>query len=109
VCLAIALPLGEQDLKRDVLRKIEAALGRVRTQDKFAPREIDIDILMADGRPLNLSRWNDAFVIMPMSELLPQFEHPRLRRPLEHVARGVQEKTWIVRRPDALDTISQKL
>lgn len=34
-------------LKQEVLRKIEAALGRKRTQDRYAPREIDLDIALA--------------------------------------------------------------
>ena len=33
-------------LKYDVLRGIEHALGRVRTHDKYAAREIDLDVLL---------------------------------------------------------------
>jgi 2-amino-4-hydroxy-6-hydroxymethyldihydropteridine diphosphokinase len=35
------------DLKRS-LREIEDCVGRVRTQDKFAPRTIDLDLLLYD-------------------------------------------------------------
>ncbi len=38
-------PLG---LKYDVLRDIEKSLGRVRHNDKYAPRTIDLDILVYD-------------------------------------------------------------
>ena len=36
--------MGPRDLKFGVLRCIEAALGRVRTQDRYAPRTIDLDV-----------------------------------------------------------------
>ncbi len=35
-----------RDLGRDVLRPIEDQLGRVRTADKYAPRTIDLDVLL---------------------------------------------------------------
>ena len=35
-------------VKRDVLRRIEEGLGRVRTTDKYAPRVIDLDLLIYD-------------------------------------------------------------
>ncbi|MDX9973070.1 MAG: 2-amino-4-hydroxy-6-hydroxymethyldihydropteridine diphosphokinase [FCB group bacterium] len=42
----IATTLGARALKNDVLRAVEAALGRVRGADKYAPRTIDLDILL---------------------------------------------------------------
>jgi len=38
--------LGARELKFKVLRKIEAELGRVRTDDSYAPRTIDLDLLL---------------------------------------------------------------
>src|SRR5690349_15679398 len=35
-------------LKWQVLRPIEAALGRRRTRDKYSPRTIDLDLLLYD-------------------------------------------------------------
>src|SRR3990170_4754101 len=40
------LPPGE--LKHSLLRRIERELGRVRTEDKHAPRAIDLDLLLYD-------------------------------------------------------------
>ncbi|MDY0000560.1 MAG: 2-amino-4-hydroxy-6-hydroxymethyldihydropteridine diphosphokinase [Polyangia bacterium] len=37
---------GARRLKLDVLRPIEDSLGRVRTGDRYAPRPIDLDLLL---------------------------------------------------------------
>ena len=36
-------------LKHQVLRRIETSLGRLRTSDKFAPRTIDLDLVLYDN------------------------------------------------------------
>ena len=41
--------LDPRTLKFDVIRRIEAALGRVRTEDAYAARPIDLDILLYDA------------------------------------------------------------
>jgi hypothetical protein len=56
------------DVKREVVDRIESELGRTRTGDKYAPRTIDIDIVMDSGEALNLELWNHAFVVLPMSD-----------------------------------------
>ncbi len=40
---------GAKEFKWDVLRPLEAELGRVRTEDRYAPRPIDLDILLFDS------------------------------------------------------------
>ncbi len=40
--------LAPADLKQNVFRRIEQALGRARTGDKYAPRTIDLDLLLYD-------------------------------------------------------------
>lgn len=42
----ILTPLPPRTLKFEVLRLIEAALGRVRSEDRYAPRTIDLDVLL---------------------------------------------------------------
>lgn len=108
VCVSLRADLQEDALKKTVLLPIEQAMGRVRSHDKNAPRPIDIDVLMQDRRPLNLQRWNYAFVILPMSELLPDFVHPATHRPLAEIAKSTQEKIWIVRRTGILGTAKEQ-
>ena len=68
-----------RSLKFDVLRPLEAALGRVRGADRFAAREIDLDIavfgsLVADEPGLRIpdpSLRTRAFLALPILELAP--------------------------------------
>jgi 2-amino-4-hydroxy-6-hydroxymethyldihydropteridine diphosphokinase len=79
----IETDLGVADIDR-TLRRIEDAHGRVRGQDRFAPRTLDIDILTygdligtPDGRELprdEILRY--AFVLGPLAEVAPQEVHP---------------------------------
>ena len=79
-------------LKRDILRRIEARLERVRTQDKYAPRTIDLDIAFYGHDVLGLiiedfeggkemlypdpdvTRY--AYTALPLADLDPTFVHP---------------------------------
>jgi 2-amino-4-hydroxy-6-hydroxymethyldihydropteridine diphosphokinase len=90
------------DLKEQIIRPIEAGLGRIRYADRNAPRTIDIDIVLFDETPLNVEFWNYAFVAVPLAELIPDFEHPIRREKLIRVAERLQGQIWIVRRPDVL-------
>ncbi len=103
LCMRYEASTDEEDLKRLVLLPIETSLGRVRTTDKNAPRTIDIDILVADGRPVNPRRWTHAFVVVPLAELLPDFKHPLSGQSLGQAAAAAVAETWIVRRADILE------
>jgi 2-amino-4-hydroxy-6-hydroxymethyldihydropteridine diphosphokinase len=68
------------------LRQIEDAHGRVRGDDKFCPRTLDIDLLTYGDlvRPeLDLPRdeiLRHAFVLRPLAEVAPHERHPQLGR-----------------------------
>ena len=57
---------------------------------------------MADGKPINLDRWNNPFVVLPMAELEPELIHPTNNQMLRIVAERMSSQTWIVKRPDVL-------
>ena len=69
-------PLNPNGLKQKIIKSIEDTLGRIRSKDKYAPRTIDIDIIMIDEIPFNLNLWNNPFVVVPLAELVPEFNHP---------------------------------
>jgi 2-amino-4-hydroxy-6-hydroxymethyldihydropteridine diphosphokinase len=76
------------------LKAIEAALGRMRPpgtpeEGRFAPRTVDIDIVFYGRRVISgrdevhvphLLAHERAFVLRPLADLAPQFEHPTLYR-----------------------------
>ncbi len=99
-CALARTPLDVQGFKKQVIRPIEEALGRVRTADKFAPRTIDIDILFFDEEPFG-DFLSHAFVIVPLAEIAPQFRHPLLYNlSMAQLAEQLRSQTWIIPRPD---------
>jgi 7,8-dihydro-6-hydroxymethylpterin-pyrophosphokinase len=94
--------MNASQLKRKVAGPIEKALGRRRSNDKNAPRTIDVDILLEDGRAVNAGLWKHPFVILPMAELLPQYAHPVTGRRLAEEAPLAAGSVWIRRRPDVI-------
>jgi 2-amino-4-hydroxy-6-hydroxymethyldihydropteridine diphosphokinase len=97
--------LNPKELKQKIIRTIETALGRVRSKNRNAPRTIDIDIIMVDDQPFNLERWNNPFVVVPMSELEPELLHPIENQKLSLVAERMRSQTWIRMRPEILKSM----
>jgi 2-amino-4-hydroxy-6-hydroxymethyldihydropteridine diphosphokinase len=104
-CVLFLTPLGADELKEQIIRPIEAKLGRVRGPDKNAPRTIDIDIILFDEEPFIGEFWSNAFVVVPLADLLPDFHHPFNYERLVHVAAHMRRQTWIQARPDVLGSI----
>ncbi len=101
LCVLFATDLRQPyDLKEQIIRPIEAQLGRIRYADKNAPRTIDLDIVLFDDKPLNVEFWDYVFVVVPLAELIPDFLHPVSGEKLSRVSEQVQGQAWIVRRSD---------
>ncbi len=95
----IETDMSPQELKHRVLRKIEDDLGRVRTHDKYAPRPIDLDLILYDDLALKtkdltlpspeiLSR---PFVAFPLSELSPGLVLPETGVSINQVLTGLSQ------------------
>jgi 2-amino-4-hydroxy-6-hydroxymethyldihydropteridine diphosphokinase len=108
VCVCFVSPVDSNELKRDIVGSIESALGRARTSDKNSPRTIDIDILMQADQPMNIERWAQAFVVVPMADLLPNLLHPLSHKRLAEEAADARASTWIQRRPDVLKGLGEE-
>jgi len=94
--LLVDTDLPPHELKYDVLRPLEAQLGRVRTADKFAPRPIDLDIALYGDQvfhdalhgivipdPDIVTR---AHIALPLADLAPGFVHPTAGKTLAEIA-----------------------
>lgn len=99
-CVLLLTTLDASELKEQVLRTIEEKLGRVREKNKFAPRTIDIDIILFDDEPYGEEFWSNAFVVVPLADILPEFHHPFNYEKLIQVSKHMRRQTWIVARPE---------
>lgn len=99
------------------LREIEADLGRVRTEDKYAARIIDLDlsllgttifsspeITLPDPDILVL-----AHIAVPLAELRPDFVHPISGEPLSEIANRLRPGTHFTPRPDVSEALRASL
>ncbi len=99
---AIETALPPKALKEKVLRPIESALGRVRGRDKFAPRTIDLDILLYDGRLLEPEVWEQPYLSIPLAEILPDYIHPEKGERLAEAARRMRLPSGFFPRPEVV-------
>ena len=88
------------------LQAIETALGRTRPPGtpeagRFAPRSVDIDILFYDDRVISVSDalhvphlllHERAFVLRPLVDLAPEFEHPILYRTVRELLDELEDE-----------------
>jgi dihydroneopterin aldolase/2-amino-4-hydroxy-6-hydroxymethyldihydropteridine diphosphokinase len=92
--LKIETEIAPLELKLDVLRDIEGRLGRKRTEDKYAPRTIDIDIIVYGDVCLSTKDLiipdpeikKRAFLAVPLCEIEPELVLPTTGRPIKEVA-----------------------
>jgi 2-amino-4-hydroxy-6-hydroxymethyldihydropteridine diphosphokinase len=63
-----------EPLKRD-LQLIEQSLKRVRTKDKYAPRTIDLDIVVWDGQIIDQDFYTRTYLKAAVLEVLPQLKY----------------------------------
>ncbi len=86
--------LPPAELRRAVLRRIESDLGRVRTEDRYAPRTIDLDILVYGDVVLTTDELvipdpeieQRAFLAVPLHELAPNLVLPGSERTIRQIA-----------------------
>jgi 2-amino-4-hydroxy-6-hydroxymethyldihydropteridine diphosphokinase len=100
-----------QRLKREVLRPVEALLGRVRTGDRFAPRTIDLDLVLhgdAGPSPSGLGLPDpdlvrEVHLAVPAAEVLPDWRHPATGEPLSVIAERLLAALPAAARPRRLE------
>jgi 2-amino-4-hydroxy-6-hydroxymethyldihydropteridine diphosphokinase len=106
--VVVETDLDPEAFKREVLAAIEARLGRRRTADRWAPRTIDLDLVLWDdevrevgGRPVpHPDLLTRAHAAVPVAEVLPDATHPVTGERLTEIARRLVAQGGIARRPD---------
>jgi 2-amino-4-hydroxy-6-hydroxymethyldihydropteridine diphosphokinase len=106
---AVQTQLSASLLKSLVLRPIEIQLGRVRTLNKYAPRTIDLDILIYDERLIDPHLWEFFFLAAPLAELIPDYPHPQIGETLAQAAQRLAESTPARPRPEVLAQRARRL
>jgi 2-amino-4-hydroxy-6-hydroxymethyldihydropteridine diphosphokinase len=106
-CALFISRFSQADLKEQILLPIELELGRRRTADKFAPRTIDIDIIIFDDHPCDDKYWEQAFVIVPLAEIYPQYQNPLTQESVMKTATRLRQQVWMETRPRVLSRFNR--
>ncbi len=101
--ILVCTDLPQAALKEKIIHPIEMRLGRRRSQDKYAPRTIDIDIIIYGDAVLDSMLWTHAHLALPVAELLPGLVEPDSGRSLEQIANGLAHQAGITPCPDVLE------
>ncbi len=102
LAMKVLTGLDLKALKEHVLSRIERDLGRVRGEDKNAPRTIDIDILAFNGAVAEPRLWERPYEAIPLADLLPDLIHPARDVNLREVARELLDTSVATPRPDLI-------
>jgi 2-amino-4-hydroxy-6-hydroxymethyldihydropteridine diphosphokinase len=95
LCLLYKSVHSRESLKGDVIQVIETRLGRNRTDDKFAPRTMDIDVILFDWEPIDTDWLKLAYVVVPLAEIYPDFKNPITGETLEETATRLRREVWL--------------
>jgi 2-amino-4-hydroxy-6-hydroxymethyldihydropteridine diphosphokinase len=101
-CVLLTTSLGQKELKEQALLPIEKELGRQRSANKFAPRTIDIDIVIFDGKSCDDKYWEQAFVVVPLAEIHPEYQNPLTRGSILQSAARLRQQIWMETHPEVL-------
>jgi 2-amino-4-hydroxy-6-hydroxymethyldihydropteridine diphosphokinase len=105
-CILLVTPLNQVQLKETVILPIELQLGRERTDDKFAPRSMDIDIVLFDGQSCDEKYWEQSFVVVPLAEIYPEYINPLTHESISKTATRLRQSIWMEARRDVLSQFS---
>lgn len=101
-CVSLFTSFDQRALKQNVLLPTEARLGRKRSENKFAPRTMDIDIVLFDGHSCDDKYWEQAFVVIPLAEIYPEYENPLTHETVAETATRLRKEIWIEARQGVL-------
>jgi 2-amino-4-hydroxy-6-hydroxymethyldihydropteridine diphosphokinase len=90
LAIAATTKLDAEAIKTSIINKIETNLGRIRYPDKYAPRTIDLDIMVFNNVIIDSDIWDKVFMAIPISELKPDLRNPKNYETLFEVAKKLK-------------------
>ena len=90
MAVEIETEMNRDQLKQSMITCIEKTLLRIRTEDKNAPRTIDLDTIVFNGEVVDEDVWHKAFVGIPVSELSPELVNPDTGETLQVIAEKIK-------------------
>jgi 2-amino-4-hydroxy-6-hydroxymethyldihydropteridine diphosphokinase len=108
-CIAFTTLLSWAGLKEQVTLPIEQQLGRRRTENRFAPRTMDIDIILFDDHSCDDKSWEKAFVVVPLAEIYPGYQNPLRKESISETAARLRREIWMETRPEILSLFGGSL
>jgi 2-amino-4-hydroxy-6-hydroxymethyldihydropteridine diphosphokinase len=89
LCLELETELSGGEIAA-LLHQLEDRLGRVRTENKFGPRNIDMDVVLHENtNKAHPQVEREVFVLVPLCELVPDFIHPERGLALSELLAGI--------------------
>ncbi|HPS41531.1 MAG TPA: 2-amino-4-hydroxy-6-hydroxymethyldihydropteridine diphosphokinase [Anaerolineaceae bacterium] len=77
MAVEISTEFDQFHLKENVFCRLESELGRVRVEDKYAPRTIDLDIVIFNDQVLESDLFRFDYLVLPFAELNPELVDPK--------------------------------
>jgi 2-amino-4-hydroxy-6-hydroxymethyldihydropteridine diphosphokinase len=95
ICLLFRSIFLINELKEKVIHPVELQLGRKRSDDKFAPRTIDIDVLIFNEQIIGADWLALAYAVVPLAEIHPEFQNPLTKETIAEIATRLRQSVWL--------------
>lgn len=104
ICVLVETELSPHKIL-EVISEIETSLGRIRKNEKYVSRTIDIDILFYDDIILNDTSLviphpefhKRNFALIPMAEIGPEFIHPKFGKTITRLLEESTDRHKVIR------------